>query len=404
MQDHRTTQRRAHGDGSLFLRKNAKGGETWIVKWRPDGRGVMRSLGPKRSKACPNGLTKPQAEAAFRRLRDETTANPGRPERRTLAEVGRELIREKERLGRKRATIEHYEYMVRVHIVPFFGAQAVHKIDRDDVRRFAAELESKGLAPKSCANALGTLHSLMDYAIDEGWTTGENPVKRVPKPKAPEADADIHFLDAEEVEALVRAVPEDDLGRVERVMYLTAAMSGMRQGELLGLRWRDVDWTASRARIRRNFVRGEYGAPKSKRSSRAVPLASRVAAELARLFQDSPRQGDDDLVFAHPVTGKPIDRSKLLKRYKAALRRAGVREVRFHDLRHTFGTRMAAQGVPMRTLQEWMGHRDFKTTLIYADYAPSEDEARWVEAAFAAPTPLIPEAPVPLSYLPRKNS
>jgi site-specific recombinase XerD len=60
-----------------------------------------------------------------------------------------------------------------------------------------------------------------------------------------------------------------------------------------------------------------------------------------------------------------------------------VRPVRFHDLRHTFGTRMAAAGVPMRTLQEWMGHRDFKTTLIYADYAPSEREADLVEAAFA---------------------
>jgi integrase len=55
---------------------------------------------------------------------------------------------------------------------------------------------------------------------------------------------------------------------------------------------------------------------------------------------------------------------------------------RFHDLRHTFGTRMAGVGVPMRTLQEWMGHRDFKTTLIYADYAPSERERGWIEEAF----------------------
>jgi len=87
----------------------------------------------------------------------------------------------------------------------------------------------------------------------------------------------------------------------------------------------------------------------------------------------------------HPHTGKPIDRSKLLKRFKVALASGGVREVRFHDLRHTFGTRMAAQGVPMRTLQEMLGHRDFKTTLIYADYTPNAHEAEWVEAAFALP-------------------
>ena len=93
-------------------------------------------------------------------------------------------------------------------------------------------------------------------------------------------------------------------------MYLAAAMTGMRQGECLGLRWRDVDWAAKRIRIRirQNFVRGEFGTPKSKRSSRSVPLEDRVAAELDRLFKDTPNQGDDDLVFAHPATGKPIDR------------------------------------------------------------------------------------------------
>jgi integrase len=83
-----------------------------------------------------------------------------------------------------------------------------------------------------------------------------------------------------------------------------------------------------------------------------------VARELERLFQASSYQGDEDLVFGHPHTGRPLDRSRTLKRFKAALARAGVREIRFHDLRHTFGTRMAAAGVPIRTLQEWMGHRD----------------------------------------------
>jgi integrase len=201
-------------------------------------------------------------------------------------------------------------------------------------------------------------------------------------------------LETEEVEALLRAVPDDPLGRVERVMYLTAAMTGMRQGELFRLRWRDVDWSARRIRVRRNFVRGEYGTPKSKRSSRSVPLASRVATELELLSRETRWKHDDDLVFGHPETGKPIDRSKLLKRFKAALEAAEVRPVRFHDLRHTFGTRMAAQGVPMRALQEMMGHRDFKTTLIYADYAPSEREAEWVEQAFSLASANVIDAAV----------
>jgi integrase len=112
-----------------------------------------------------------------------------------------------------------------------------------------------------------------------------------------------------------------------------------------------------------------------------------VAAELERHFQRSVYEADDDLVFCHPETGKPYDASKMRKRFYDAMKAAGLghlvgREngITFNALRHTFGTRMAAVGVPMRTLQEWMGHRDYATTLIYADFAP--DPARG--AAFAA--------------------
>ncbi len=385
MQDQNTTKRRDRGDGSLIARKSSRGGETWIAKWRDDGKQIQKSLGPKRSKANPDGMTKPEAEAAFKKLRGSTTASPQRPERRTIQEVGAALVLAKRMEGRKPSTIEAYESWLRTHIVPFFGATAVHKIDRGDVERYAAELSAKGLSPSSVGSGLRVLHAVLEFAIGDGWVTGENPVKRVRRPH-PDGPAALHFLKTEEVEALLRATPDDALGRVERTMYLTATMTGMRQGELLGLRWRDVDWTAERIRVRQSYVRGEFGSPKSKRSSRSVPLADRVAGELERLSQDSLYQADDDLVFANPATGRPMDRSKLLKRFKAALRRAGVeRNVRFHDLRHTFGTRVAAQGVPMRTLQEWMGHRDFGTTLIYADYSPSEQEAEWIEQAFAAP-------------------
>jgi integrase len=80
-------------------------------------------------------------------------------------------------------------------------------------------------------------------------------------------------------------------------------MSGLRQGELLALPWTDIDWLAQRIRVRRNFVRGKFGPPKSKRSSRSVPLADVVAAELEGLFRSSAYTADEDLVFGHPHTG-----------------------------------------------------------------------------------------------------
>jgi integrase len=118
-------------------------------------------------------------------------------------------------------------------------------------------------------------------------------------------------------------------------------------------------------------------------------MADRVAGELELHYQRSRYQGDEDLVFCHPDTGGPYDASKSRKRFKAALRGAGLRPIRFHDLRHTFGTGMAAAGAPLRAIQEWMGHRDIQTTQVYADYAPDPTQgAVWAQAAFGVATNL----------------
>jgi integrase len=154
------------------------------------------------------------------------------------------------------------------------------------------------------------------------------------------------------------------------------------QGELLGLRWRDVDLNARRVRVVAPYVRGEFGDPKSEGSGRSLPLATRVVEALSELRERSAYAHDSELVFAHPESGRPLDRSKLVRRFKQATDRADVRPIPFHELRHTFGTRMAASGVPLRTIQHWMGHADAKTTQVYAHYQPAQAEASVVDAAF----------------------
>ena len=213
-----------------------------------------------------------------------------------------------------------------------------------------ASMRGAGANAKTTVNALTLAHQVFAFGQRKGWCR-ENLCERVDRPKV-EQSADIRFLEMDEVEALLRAVPlEHLLGPTDQALYLTATMTGLRQGELLALRWRDVDWSAGRVRIRQNYVRGHWGTPKSRRGSRSVPLADRVGGELERHFQRSAYQADDDLVFAHPHTGQVLDHSALSRRYKKALRKAKVREVRFNDLRHTFGTQMAAAGVPIRTLK-----------------------------------------------------
>jgi integrase len=380
--------KRSYGTGSLLVRSDANGREAWYGQWRHGGRLVKRKLGPKRRASTSEGMTKAQAEARLRELIAEVAAAPD-VERVDVADAGRRWLEHLTAMGRKRSTLMDYESALRVHVAPFFAGRMVADVTCADIERFMAAKAAAGLSPKSVRNFLGIVHSIFSYAERRGWCK-DNPCRRVEFPRIPERDADIRFLDTTEVEALLRAVDlESELGRTDHTLYLTAAMTGLRQGELLALRWRDIDWLAGRVRVRRNLVRGEFGTPKSRRSSRSVPLADRVLAELDGVHKRSRYRDADDLVFCHPLLGKPLERSRLLKRFKANAAAAGLRELRFHDLRHTFGTRMAAAGVPMRTLQEWLGHRDFKTTLIYADYAPNQHERELVTRAFAPADPLL---------------
>jgi integrase len=115
-------------------------------------------------------------------------------------------------------------------------------------------------------------------------------------------------------------------------------------------------------------------------------MADRVVAELDRWSKRSVHTSEMALVFAHPHTGKPLDRTKVTRRFEEACVLARVPVITFHELRHTFGTKMAAERVPLRTLQEWMGHADIKTTQIYLHYAPNEHEIAMVNNAFGRST------------------
>jgi integrase len=458
----RARQRRPRGTGAVVAKRNRWYGQ-WYVRGRLVKRslGPIRQAGSRDGLT----RTQAEARLRELMLQADS-APPPVTERMTIGEVGDRRIKQLARSGRKPdTTLANYESEIRIHFAPHFGDTTVDAITADDVEDFLdACLDAEGrldrglteLSVKTVRNLYVHLNGIFEFATSKGWAH-TNPCRAVDKPASPEDDdTEIRFLDQAELDALLdaasapvcrhtpatlaraaqartlrdieqlewrmvgerlgcsaatamylyRATPdavlEHDLARVDRTLYLTAAMTGLRQGELLGLRWRDVDWAAQKIRVVHPYVRGKFRTPKSRTSSRAVPMADRVGRGLGLLFQSSAYQAEDDLVFGHPHTGHPLDRSQVSKRFKRALKRAGVREIRFHDLRHTFGTRCASAGVPLRTLQAWMGHADIKTTMVYTHYAPGANEAELVNGVFEAretrPT-AAPEDPGPRAEL-----
>lgn len=391
--------KRAYGTGSIRVRHNAYYGE-----WRtPDGRRVARKIGTV--KVGREGLSKKQAEEKLREM-IITEAERVLARRASGGEVqvlGAALVARLEAKGRKASHIESVHYHLVKHINPLLGDLDAGDVLASDVQKLVARMVRDGLAPKTIRNVIGTLHAVLAVGVKD------NPVDMAELPLA-RSNKVLRFLTGAEIDRVISTpLPKSDEELMTtfppnrkkdrrrecgpqtvrdwwptvRILVLTAAMSGLRLGELLALRWEDLDFGAMKIRVRWSFVRGKMDSPKSQCSIRAVPLATRLVDELERHHRGSVWNQDGDLVFAHPHTGRPLDRVRLLLHFKAALARAGVRSVRIHDLRHTFATTVAASGeISIRTLQEWMGHEDIRTTQIYADYMPAAREQEMLDAAF----------------------
>jgi integrase len=177
--------------------------------------------------------------------------------------------------------------------------------------------------------------------------------------------------------ALVRAARDEQ----DAAIFLTAAFAGLRRGELVGLRVRDVDFAGESLHVMGSVdARAGRGTTKGGRG-RTVPMVPEVAQTLARLLNRPLSTGDDEPLFPGQGGGT-LDGSALRRRYKAAQKRAGLRPIRFHDLRHTFGSLAVRGAESIRELQEWLGHADAKTTARYAHYKSRGGEARRIARAF----------------------
>ena len=379
--------------GHVFRVERARG-PAWYAKYRlPDGRQVQKRLGPawtERGRSPAGYFTKRLAEDWLRRTLDEARRGtlPGMVRTgATFADAAAEYLRYiSEDRGRKASTVDDYRSIIRVHLLPAFGSMQLEEVTVGSVEAFQARLaqrEHNGqrITPRTRNKVLNVLHGVFVRA-KKVWGLPFNPTAQIER-HPDRSSGDIEVFSPEEVRALARAAADER----DAAIYVTAAFTGLRMGELRALRWRDVDFPRSVVRVRASYAAGELSVPKSGKV-RSVPMVAEVARQLAQMSERTSAAGDDDLVFGED--GRDwLNDDRLRRRYEKALQAAGLRRLRFHDLRHTFGS-LAITQADIVEVQAWMGHADIQTTMRYLHYRDRGQAAARLADAFRVEPTLSP--------------
>ena len=389
-------------------RVKRQSGDRWRAKWR-DAAGVehLRVLGrvwTGKGRPREGYLTKSEAQRILDELLVQARkVGPGAhradSRRVTFADGAAEWLRYLE-VDRKRRpnTLRDYRQAVDQVLLPTFGELPLTDLTSEMIDAFRAHHVDEGrLTARTINKYLVVINGILKraqrhYGLAVNVAAG---VERQPVRRA----TDFRVLSGDQVELLARTFGEgahhapakrrltdDELAAraasdaQDAALILTAAYAGLRLGELRALRWRDVDFERRIVHVRRSFSLASEDVPKSGRA-RAVPLVDQVARVLDALSRRDVFTGEDELVFPNP-TGSFLDDSALRRRYYRALKAAGIAHLRFHDLRHTFGT-LAVQEFPLSDVKAYMGHADIATTMIYVHHVPQHDAADRLSARLA---------------------
>lgn len=374
-------------DGAGVIKYEGKRGVVWRMKYRDaDGRQIQETLGTAR-----DGWTKSKAQAALRdRLVKVEKQGYRRPRGVDFSSFAKEWLPAYAATKQlKRSTVETYKGLIEQHLDPKLGTLPLARIDVNAVEGLVAGLLKEGYAPATCNRTLNVLSLVLKAAARRGLHPG-GVVSVVDRPR--EGRRRWRILDPVETQAVERAFDElyseADAAGVEpadaatarawiatcRDVFLFSYGTGLRRGEILGLRWKCVrlaDPAGPTLRVEQTFVRNRIDTPKSAASERTIEIGGRVAEVLFQLRARTPYSGDDEWVFCHPETGGHLDPKRYAVTLRAALAKAGIEGyVRpFHDGRHSSITNAAAAGTPPMALMARAGHADFATTKRYVDLA-----------------------------------
>ena len=358
--------KRGNGEGSITRRKNGGWCAQYTV-YTAQGRKRKTLYGKTRQEVAAK-LSKALADREGGLTFDTGTITVGEYLDKWLSDSVRGTVRI--------STLERHEGIIRTHLSPALGSIRLKSLTPAHVRGLIREKLDAGLAPATVRKIHSTLHKALGVAVSDGLVPRNAADVKAPRPSPEE----MRPLSEQQARVFLEAAAESDF----EALYVLAITTGLRRGELLGLRWEDADLERGTLRVGRALVRErgshKLGETKTRRGRRQVGLTPRTVQalkahrkrqleekiKLAGLYEDR------GLVFT-TRTGAPVKPENLIKRdFKPLLKRAGLPEIRFHDLRHTCATLLLGRGVHPKLVQELLGHATIAMTLdTYSHYLPS---------------------------------
>jgi len=260
----------------------------------------------------------------------------------------------------RHSTYKQYEGHVRNHLKPYFKGVRINRVNFELVERFISNRFESGVIHQTLKKILINLGAIMTYSVRKRYIDF-NPVRDIEKPKGQSVDdgkKEMDILNPVEIRALLDAAPD----RKHKLIFTIAVSTGLRQGEIFGLKWTDIDWINDQIHVNRTYNHFKFYEPKTMSSRRKVDAPPQTMRALKEWKLACP-VNDLDLIFTNEV-GKPMSSINMYNRvYLPALKKAGLKRIRFHNLRHTYASIQIDIDANPKYIQSQMGHSSIKITM-----------------------------------------
>ena len=381
--------RRRYQTGCVF--KRGKRRKVWVARWREDvlcedGK-VGRIL---RSVVLGAVADLPTRKDAQVRLDEELRAvNQGtvRPESSMLFGTFAEEQWKTLVLPTLKLSTQHgYKTVLAKHLLPYWRDWRLRDIGRQDVQQWVADRFRRKLGWQTVRNAWTLLSGILETAVEYGYLS-MNPARGVKFPEKELKEAPVLFTAEDFVKLL------EQLDEPYRTMARLIALTGLRIGELLAVRWRCLDLEIGTLSVRESVYEGKFQSPKTRKSRRTMPLGPQIIVWLREHRLRAKRTESDDLVFGNRK-GQPLRESKLLRNVlQPAAERAGLGRVTWHQFRHIHSSLLNDLRVPVKIAQEQLGHSSISTTLNIYTHVVDASHREAIEALERELFPSVPKLP-----------